>query len=99
MNRSEHRGKDAADELFARVREYVKSLELGDDELEIVVRAFANLKDLRTACLKHGKMIQDSSINLFAQGFNHRRPLFDFLDVGKGKEQADNKIRRKYVAW
>ena len=93
MNKNDHGGKAAADELFARVQQYAKSLRLDGERIEIVVRAFANLKSLRLACIKHGRMNNDANINLFAQGFNRRQPLFDFVDVGSGKEEADNKIR------
>lgn len=32
----------------------------------------------------------------FAAGFIRSKPLFDFIDVGPGKERTDHKIRGKH---
>lgn len=63
------------------------------ESLDIVVRAYANIKSLQSACVRNGKMKSGASLSLFAQGFTQRRALFDFVDAGAGKEEADNKIR------
>lgn len=77
------------------MQQHVKRLGLDAQEVDIVVRAFANLKDLRLACLKNGKMQPEASTVRVAQGVNQRKGLFDFIDVGEGKEKADHKIRGK----
>ena len=93
LNKHDHSGKAAADEIFAKVQEHMGSLRVAPDTSEIVVRVFTNLKDLRLACFRHGHMNADANINAFAQGFSRRRPLFDFVDVGSGKEEAVHKIQ------
>lgn len=93
MNRNEAGGKAAADELYAKVREHIASIGIGSEDLDIVVRAYANIKDLKSACGKKGMMNKEADLNAFVHGFNQRRGLFDFVDVGHGKEEADNKIR------
>lgn len=42
-------------------------------------------------------MKESSSMSLFAHGFNQRQALFDFVDVGPGKEGADNKVRGTFI--
>ena len=93
LSRDEPGGRDAADELHARIKDYAKKLKLDAENININVRAYADLKSLRSACVKNGKMKEGSSINLFAHGFNQRQGLFDLVDVGPGKEAADNKVR------
>lgn len=93
MNRNEAGGRDAADELHARIKDHAKKLKLDAENTDIIVRAYADLKSLRLACVKNGRMRENSSMSLFAHGFNQRHALFDFVDVGLGKEAADNKIR------
>ena len=66
------------------------------DSIEIVVRAYADVKGLHGACVRNGKMKNGASLSLFVHGFNQRQGLFDFVDVGPGKESADNKIRGTY---
>ena len=61
--------------------------------MDVVVRAYANLKDLAQAYVRLGKMRHAANLSLFAVGFTKRQALFDFVDVGVGKERADNKIR------
>lgn len=96
MNRNEAGGRDAADELQARVKDYLKTIQIAVDTTEIIVRAFADVKSLHGACIRNGKMNNGASLSLFVHGFNQRQGLFDFVDVGSGKESADNKIRGTY---
>ncbi len=93
MSRNEAGGRDAADELNARIKDYARTLRLDAENTEIIVRAYADVKSLRSACVKNGKMRESSSMSLFTHGFNQRQALFDFVDVGQGKEAADNKVR------
>lgn len=93
MSRNEAGGRDAADELHARVKDHVKKLKHDAETNDIAVRAYADLKSLGSASVKNGKMKESSSMSLFAHGFNQRQALFDFVDVGPGKEGADNKVR------
>ena len=99
LNKNEGGGKDAADELHARIKEYFRELYVDANNTEIVVRAYADVKALQAACVKNGKMKNGASLGLFAHGFNQRQGLFDFVDVGPGKEGADNKIRGKFDPW
>lgn len=69
--------------------------ELGLDvnNTDIVVRAYANLRGLGRHCASDGLMKATADLGLFANGFTKRQPLFDFVDVGLGKERADDKVR------
>ena len=88
MGRNEAGGRDAADELHARIK---KKLKLDAENTDFSVRAYADLKSLRSACVK--KLKESSNMSLFAHGFNQRHALFDIVVMGLGKEAADNKIR------
>ncbi len=84
---------EAADELRGRVKEYLRQIKVDVDNTDIVVKAYADIKNLSAACIRNGKMKSGSNLSLFAHGFNQRQGLFDFVNVGPGKEGADNKIR------
>lgn len=73
----------------------METLGLDVGNTDIVVRAYANLKGLTKALHRDGKMQTTADLGLFAQGFTQRQSLFDFVDVGPGKEEADEKIRGK----
>lgn len=60
---------------------------------DVVIRAYANLRGLGKACIKNGLMRATADLSLFANGFTGRQPLFDFVDVGLGKERADHKVK------
>ena len=68
-------------------------LQIDAHDTNILVRAYANVRGLGEACVRNGKMKSGASFQSFAQGFTRRQALFDFVDVGTGKEEADNKIR------
>ena len=89
--------KDAADKLLARVRLYLRSSKICSEDVDLMVRAYANLRGLGQACVQSGKTKHAADLGLFAVGFTKRQALFDFIDVGAGKERADNKIRGMYA--
>ncbi|KAL8902446.1 MAG: hypothetical protein Q9207_004703 [Kuettlingeria erythrocarpa] len=93
LNDDEEGGRKAADELLIQVQHYLKELGLDVHGTDVLVRAYANLRGLGQACVKHGTMKATADICLFANGFTRRQPLFDFVDVGLGKERADHKVR------
>ena len=93
LNKGLEGGKRAADELYAGIVDYLKSINVNANGLEIVVRAYASFSGLQVACTKKGLLRFDGHIRNFAQGFTQRRGLFDFVDVGPGKERADTKIK------
>ena len=61
--------------------------------VDIVVKAFANVVGLGTALKRDGRIKDANQLRAFVTGFNKRKGLFDFVDVGSGKERADFKIR------
>jgi hypothetical protein len=63
------------------------------DQVDIFVRAFANLSGLGAALERDGRLKNASQVREFAAGFSSRHAFFDFVDVGPGKERADFKVR------
>ena len=88
-------GQRAADELYLRASDYLRQeLDVAPTEpLEIIVKAYAYHHGLSNALQRNGLIKSGKDFDLFVEAFNQRVPLFDFADVGSGKERADNKIR------
>ena len=59
----------------------------------MLVKAFANIDGVQKALVQNQKIVKAANIRNFVRGFNQRRPLFDLIDVGYGKERADSNIR------
>ena len=94
MNKGEAGGTSAANELNEQIKCYLKDDRLDPRKIDVVVRAYADVQSLHSACLKKGLMQQNGpNMRHFVNGFNKGLSLFDFIDVGPGKERADNKIR------
>ncbi|KAG8525620.1 uncharacterized protein KY384_009264 [Bacidia gigantensis] len=85
-------GQKAADEIAARIEDHMAS---DGNDIDVVIRAFANLKGLKTGVLKRGKMGVHVNPERFVQSFSQRSGMFDFVDVGDAKEGVDHKIRGK----
>ncbi|KAI1801937.1 hypothetical protein F4811DRAFT_563599 [Daldinia bambusicola] len=84
----------AALQLKHAVREYLRDSGGSQDDIPILVRVYANLNDLSKS-LRLSRIIEyDDDMRLFAERFTNSRADFDFVNVGKGKENADSKIRR-----
>ncbi|KAL8892763.1 MAG: hypothetical protein Q9215_000355 [Flavoplaca cf. flavocitrina] len=96
LDKNEVGGRLVADELLAQVNHYIKGLNLDVESTDVVVRAYANLRGLGKACVKNNSMKSTADLGLVANGFTSRYPLFDFVDVGLGKERADHKIRESF---
>jgi hypothetical protein len=91
-------GQAAADQFMGKVREHLVSLgsTISDPKsVPVMVKAFANLSGLAQACVRERKLSSVGDMTQFWIGFTRRYPLIDFVDVGPGKEEADNKLRGK----
>ncbi|RYP13542.1 hypothetical protein DL767_010680 [Monosporascus sp. MG133] len=84
----------AAQKLKQAVRDNLKGTGFGNDDVSIVVRVYANLNDLSKSLRLSRVISSDDEMRLFAERFTNSRADFDFVNVGKGKENADSKIRR-----
>jgi hypothetical protein len=92
LRQGEQGGKDAANQLWSVVREYASANLSNVQSPKIVARIYANVKGLADVCQKAGIVDRASVIEDFTRGFNGSRLLFDFVDVGSGKDRADDKI-------
>ncbi|KAH0525503.1 hypothetical protein TsFJ059_007866 [Trichoderma semiorbis] len=93
LTRGEKGGEDAADALFAALQHYKRGLTGLPDNMDILVRAFANVSGLGQALVRDRRLQDIDQLRAFATGFSNRQVFFDFVDVGTGKERADYKIR------
>jgi hypothetical protein len=92
-------GQDAADHFMEKVRDHLASVASIKEpkSVPVMVKAFANLGGLAQACVRDKKVKFVGDVNQFWIGFIRRYALVDFVDVGPGKEEADNKIRGKLI--
>lgn len=93
LQKGEQGGKEAAGLLWGSVRDYVtrKDSELPSD-VRIVTRIYANSKGLGEVCYRAGLVDKPSMVDDFARGFTGSKQLFDYIDVGSGKDRADDKL-------
>lgn len=84
-------GSDAAADLWSQMKAEIASLDLPSDA-KIVTRIYANLKGLGDICTKKGIIARPDVIESFFKGFTGSKQLFDFVDVGAGKDRADDKL-------
>ena len=89
-------GKEAAGKLWGQISDFVhESISTIPPDYKIVARVYANLKGLGDICYKSGILEKPGTIEDFARGFTGSKVLFDFVDVGSGKDRADEKITGK----
>lgn len=86
-------GRRAASQLYTEVSDYIRSrcedVPLG---ARILCRVYANVKGLSDVLVRHGDIPELSVFEDFVRGFSRGKTLFDFVDVGYGKDRADEKI-------
>jgi hypothetical protein len=83
---------EAAHKLLVSIKNHVQGLGIGN-ELPICVNIYANLGGLSGKLTYMGLIGNPSDMHTFVRAFNTSQPLFNFVDVGSGKEKADHKLR------
>ena len=97
LKQGEAGGKLAANALHNAVHEWATSnVPECPAGAKVVVRVYANIKGLADVCTKAGIVDHPSKIEDFARGFTGGKTLFDFTDVGAGKDRADGKIAETF---
>lgn len=88
-------GSDAAHMLNTEIRAHLKAThpDANVDDWSIVVQVFVSLQGLAMKLQACGLVTNPNEIFEFTRAFNFAQPLFNFIDVGIGKERADHKIR------
>ncbi|KAL8749798.1 MAG: hypothetical protein Q9184_006664, partial [Pyrenodesmia sp. 2 TL-2023] len=93
IKRGEIGGKEAATKLWNAIRDYLhEKLPDVQSDCRIMTRIYANLKGLAEVCYKSGIVERSNTLEDFYRGFTGSKILFDFVDVGPGKDRADEKI-------
>jgi hypothetical protein len=96
LSRGMQGGQSATDDFMTKVRKSLVSLGPAMKDAKtilVIVKAYANLSGLAQACVRDKKVGSAGDMGQFWCGFTRRYPLVDFVDVGAGKEEADNKLR------
>ena len=93
IKKGEIGGKEASAALGSAIRDYVRErISSLPSDYKIVTRIYANMKGLGDVCYRAGILERPALIEDFARGFTGSKQLFDFVDVGAGKDRADEKI-------
>lgn len=83
-------GKQAA---YALRNAILKQCHNSDSEIEVSARVIANLSGLSYITRASGTVDSEQTVKEFTLGFTQGMASFDFVDVGRGKERADTKIK------
>lgn len=97
LSSGEAGGRKAANLLSIAVKGFVQNSSDAVAEYKIVARMYANLEGLANVCHRSGLIGSTSLLHDFARGFTGSKSLFDFVDVGSGKDRADEKISGKII--
>ncbi|KAI4715037.1 hypothetical protein J4E89_000723 [Alternaria sp. Ai002NY15] len=105
LREGEQGGRRAAVQLFADIHEYIEN-ECQDIPFgyRIACRIYANVRGLGDVLVRRGMYEDIIEFEDFVRGFTRGKTLFDFIDVGAGKDRADEKIiglfrETKLVVW
>ncbi|KAL8895583.1 MAG: hypothetical protein Q9192_003548 [Flavoplaca navasiana] len=97
LRKGELGGKEAAAGLWNGIKDHVhNSLPNIPSDCRIMTRIYANMKGLSEVCWRAGLVEKAGLIEEFYRGFTGSKILFDFIDVGPGKDRADEKINELF---
>jgi len=95
-------GEKAAIRLQTEIKHYIEGLysKAAGSDWSVMVQIFANLDGMARKLYACGKITDAQHFLRLIREFNSTQPLFSFVDVGQGKERADNRMRGKPAqAW
>ena len=94
----EEGGRQAAHDLHQQLKSYFHENNHLSNIETIFVHVVLSLDGLSRALIASGTLppTDPAALSKFGRGFCRAQPLFSFTDVGKGKEQADHKIRKLF---
>jgi hypothetical protein len=87
-------GSKAANTLRAAILEQCGAHASG---IEVISIVYANLAGLCKAMRNDGSLGTENDLKNFSLGFTQARASFDFIDVGHGKDRADDKIKGRFL--
>ncbi|KAF2432035.1 hypothetical protein EJ08DRAFT_609735 [Tothia fuscella] len=85
----------AAHKLLVEIKNHLASRGI-DSDLPVFVNIYANVGGLAGKLTYLGLIDGPGDMHNFVRAFNTSQPLFNFVDVGSGKEKADHKIREMF---
>jgi len=86
-------GKQAAATLYSSIVTYIeRETTIIPTTSRVLCRIYANVKGLADVLVRAGIVEDADQFEGFVRGFTNGRTLFDFIDVGPGKDRADDKI-------
>ena len=88
-------GRKAASLLHQAVTDYIQRETDRHNlptETRIICRIYANVRGLAAVFVRCGIVEEVGAVEEFTRGFTRGKILFDFVDVGPGKDRADEKI-------
>ena len=85
-------GREAANQLRDMISAEIQSSHHLPQDIKVVVRIYASVNKLGMACTYAGILPSPDVMEQFARGFTGAKQLFDFVDVGIGKDRADDKL-------
>lgn len=92
LQRPEVGAAEASTRITKAVRDFLRRSPCYQEDVPILVRIYANLKDLART-LRNNKVIAlEEDLHRFAEHFTNSRPEYEFINVGPGKENADSKM-------
>ncbi|KAL6703536.1 hypothetical protein ACN47E_009561 [Coniothyrium glycines] len=93
LREGEQGGRRAASALYDAVQNFIEK-DTMDIPLEsrLICRIYANIRGLSEVLVRIGVIPAVSVFDDFVRGFAAAKPLFEFIDVGPGKDRADVKI-------
>ncbi|KAF2190134.1 hypothetical protein K469DRAFT_657856 [Zopfia rhizophila CBS 207.26] len=86
-------GRKAAATLQTAILDYVqREVDTVPTDVKVVCRVYANIKGLAEVLVRAGIVEEIGLVEEFTRGFTRGKTLFDFVDVGPGKDRADDKL-------
>lgn len=84
-------GAEAAHQLHNEIQAHIQTYS-GAKQWKVLVRVYVDLDTLFQTLKDAGFKINKNLLYQFSRGFTQHKPLFDFIDVGHGREQVELKI-------
>lgn len=100
IREGEQGGRRAAARLQVAIASYIEQeTKTIPTESRILCRVYANVRGLADVLVRTGVVDDVTLFEDFVRGFTRGKTLFDFVDVGPGKDRADDKVIGTFLTY
>ncbi|KAJ5654294.1 hypothetical protein N7490_001297 [Penicillium lividum] len=92
----EEGGRNAAQQFYTAMHTYLSKNLPSVNVPKIILKLYLNVKGFAETCVRSGILADPATVHEFIRGFNETMSCSEIIDIGSGKNRANDKIQEMF---